>query len=879
MAVHESGLYRLIIKECEIKMFYELIYTRCKKGLDILRNGSPITSEGYKIYSCSPEIYTNKGVSDNELLINAAQFKQSYIDSYETEDKSKIFMDDAYLYYAPDFGNNFLVNFHPVKFIPNSEANYSNRPGNFINHILIGNFANYYAWQFFRDSNIWYAQQKDEAYYYNTDPQPLKPREIIFSGSYYNYDSIKNFISSGNRAELLKKAAAFIISQYGLNYPERKYLLIHDLSSENIELWIAAIECAFSPRMSSGLPFATRMNKYTRNNNYTVMNGVSQTVTNLQDNRQELRYKAMIIGLNAKDRDNSMPVRVLASSPFVLLDAVNGVFNYEPDINIKSEYFDLITRFDDKHKNFCMNFLQSLRASTPVKDLPELYNAFKIVNDIKNISLDKLAASLEIINFYGIINTETTQKIYLDVKKNIDVLMRRDFINSLPVMEWLKNVAAIFGDSEAGQYISERVYNFVKYVILTTDLNLRNKQEIISHIMSGGFKNDAMRVIISPETLQDFINSCNYYKPEYVLYFIGLYRKAYQISGLKVSQNNLSALIFACIKLCASSKNFECIKNLFEYLAAPDRKNLDFAINIMISASGEYGSFTVKSIISEVPEILHSFAALSEFCELLNTYGQNNFSAALLIEGVNKIKSASDLKKFPEWLTSRNYISDSEIENIFTALDSKIKSENIELAALIQKYRPENIICRKSANIIALNIINTRNKYPGKLDEIIKIYEKQGFPNLIDGDFPEKFASLCVKSASLKPDDIKYLYRLAMNINTPREILSCIVHELIINIKKFPGKWNLFLLYACKDKEIKKEIYNIILDELYEMSSVKKILKLLDSNTDRKEIEVSDFINQILDAAEEDIKRRKPSGIITRIFNKFFGKNNKSDDI
>ena len=65
------------------------------------------------------------------------------------------------------------------------------------------------------------------------------------------------------------------------------------------------------------------------------MNGIFQAATNFQDSRQELRYKAIIIGLNSRDKDNNTTVRVLPSPPFMLFDEVNRIFNYEPDISLK----------------------------------------------------------------------------------------------------------------------------------------------------------------------------------------------------------------------------------------------------------------------------------------------------------------------------------------------------------------------------------------------------------------------------------------------------------------------------------------------------------------------------------------------------------------
>lgn len=83
-----------------------------------------------------------------------------------------------------------------------------------------------------------------------------------------------------------------------------------------IELWIAAIQSAFSPRMASGLPFATRLDKFTNTNKYTVnLNGQYQAQMNLQDPNQRLRFRAMIVGVDERDRVNTAAVRQLANSP------------------------------------------------------------------------------------------------------------------------------------------------------------------------------------------------------------------------------------------------------------------------------------------------------------------------------------------------------------------------------------------------------------------------------------------------------------------------------------------------------------------------------------------------------------------------------------
>jgi len=249
-------------------MFYELIYTRCRQGMDITKKGQQISSDGYKVYSCTPAIM-EEGKVDLQFLANAAQAKQSFTDPD--------FMDDAYLYYVPDTGAAFLVNFFPVPFDANAQGDYSRRPGNFLNHALIGDFSNFYPYELFKDESVWSAKTKGEAYYYENLPSALPERnDISDPPGQYGFDEIGSFIKDG-REEAFKKAVSFLILQYKEEPEKRKYIVIKDDSSKNIELWIAAIECAFSPKIASVIPFASRMEKFTNVNKYTVKLGLFQT--------------------------------------------------------------------------------------------------------------------------------------------------------------------------------------------------------------------------------------------------------------------------------------------------------------------------------------------------------------------------------------------------------------------------------------------------------------------------------------------------------------------------------------------------------------------------------------------------------------------------
>ena len=242
-------------------MYSELIYTRCGEGIDILRGRSPIKNSGFKVFSCS-DMVTEEGVADLPLLYATAQSKETYTDPS--------FMDDAYLFVVPDLGEKFLLNFHPIPFDKNATGDYSHRPGNFINQIFIGGFEDIYPYETFGNEAVWDAQKRGEAYYYENSPTSLALRDdLTDSVGKICLDDIKAFVADGRR-EVLMSAIAFVVSQYSLPPEERKFLAIRDENSRRIELWVAAIESAFSPRMASGLSFATRLDKFVNANKYTV---------------------------------------------------------------------------------------------------------------------------------------------------------------------------------------------------------------------------------------------------------------------------------------------------------------------------------------------------------------------------------------------------------------------------------------------------------------------------------------------------------------------------------------------------------------------------------------------------------------------------------
>ena len=189
------------------------------------------------------------------------------------------------------------------------------------------------------------------------------------------------------------------------------------------------------------------------------------------------------------------------------------------------------------------------------------------------------------------------------------------------------------------------------------------------------------------------------------------------------------------------------------------------------------------------------------------------------------------------------------------------------MSARLQKYRPENSDLTNSANIAALYVLSR----PVPLDSALEKYRLQGFPNMTNGDYPEKFAQAVTYNKKLNADDLACIFRIVTDSRTPQEILSCFIRELIDNMKDCHRVWNEFLLFSVKDEDAKRLAFNAILDELYEMENAKKILKRIISETEKKSTAVSDFINDVERQAKEEMKEKKAPGLMHRLFGRFFG--------
>jgi hypothetical protein len=777
-------------------MFFELIYTRCRQGIDLLRKGQTISNDGYKVYACSSALM-NESMVDLPFLVNAVQTKQSYNDPD--------FMDDAYLYYVPDFGKSFLLNFFPVHFDANAQGDYSHRPGNFINQVLVGDFHSFYPFELFKNKNIWTARTKGEAYYYENVPNDIPARnDLSVEQSYYSYEKIKAFIADG-RKDALTSAISFLITQYKEEADKRKFLVISDDSSEKIELWIAAIECAFSTQIASSIPFATRMDKFLNANRYTVNNaGAFQTQINLQDPNQKQRFRAMIIGIDERDRANINSAHPLANSPFVLLDGKNKRATFETDTS--DVYYNLVTSFDDIHKRFCREFLPIFDISTPTTELFSLADIFIKLNKPMSNTFE-MAEALDVLEKFQVSDIPMFKiYIYNTVCQNIPRFFQEDVSCALRIINWLLKYSSIIGYNNAKQKYQEIVHKIFKNFV-------NNKHENAIKFTVAYLEHQTLIDIFDRQMAKEIINE-----------------------GLKI---------------CFYYKDKESGCKIVKILMQRANDNVQgFILSLAMSSEKEFAEFLVGIILNSDNSIMDSDSSVRSFCAKLNNSGLKHLVNDILIKWFIKLKSSSEFELFIDLVKEVGHFENEELTKIFVSIDSKtpLFSKNTsELAKQIQKNKPIDTVCMNSAHIYALDILSGKHKYQNLIGE---------FENLVNQNFP----SIC------EPEYIDLFVKNLLKIQLTSKDLDYIIKMLEVApiATKQPEKFINLISSASKSGE---QTTDILVAILVEARQNEKSLNTLGNLLVKKPI--IDYFSTVTNRALEEIKQNKSQSIFGKVINIF----------
>ena len=716
-------------------MYSELIYTRCGEGIDLMRGRNPIKSSGFKVYSCSENI-TDSGIADIPLLYATAQSKESYADPG--------FMDDAYLFFVPDIGKRIMMDFHPIPFDRGATGDYSHRPGNFINQIFIGEFNDRYPYELFGNDLVWDAKKRGEAFYYENAPSPLAQRENLdITNGNINFDDISEFVSNG-RQEVLKKAIAFIISQYSLPAEKRKYLIVKDENSMAIELWIAAIESAFSPRMTSGLSFATRLDKFVSTNRYTVnLNGEYQTQINLQSSTQKLRFKAMIIGVDDRDRTNSAAVKPLANAPYAVLDGKTKSLSI--NVEATDPYYELITSYNIDHEQFCRRFMQMIDLAFPSKEVTTLYSAFSGLSKYRVSKEPRaLISALNILSQFKLIKSADLKHLYDEIKLEIPAIMQKDPVSAFSVMGWLERIANILGDGSLHECFREAVCQAYAESIFTKPQSDITKK-LHSEVGKSVFAQIAEEYLVSKVTADYYTSSVQKYNTVDWICFTEFYTDA--LKSLHVScSETFGVYLSSSIYTLYSANDLQNAKRVASLYATTNQNNtVTVLLSVAKQASDQsYIRFLIQLICEIAPDIVASNNAMESFYNNLKTYNLNGYFSVVLEYKARKMVSSYEIEKFLDWLLTNKETFNIDLSTTFVLIDRKISILDTNangLATKIQKNRPKGVSCINSAHVYSLIAMSDR-RLTNMLDNIIVDVVSQGFPSIENDEYVKRLVKV-----------------------------------------------------------------------------------------------------------------------------------------
>ena len=328
----------------------------------------------------SSELFTDGRVTNPDFLQQRLPVKNG---SNET---SPIGLFHSYEYFAASPScHGFVFEFsRPHCKIPRKNGT-AHRSGTYIKQCLLGEIEGYpYEWF---GSEAWDAHLKSENDYYHDDASgeaqgflPQKSNQV--RGGTITLDSIRRFVSDG-RAEAVKAAIWFLIREYSKPEGERKVLLIKDVP-ENVELWVAAIECAFSPEMARRITFATNRTKLGTQADSVLFyySDEAGRVSQIQNRSlQQTRHPyCMIVGYHPKDTFCAS-LKPMLTSNFVLIDGVNKTASFEVDETINRAYYRAAVQYGDDISDFCHIVLPGLNVSEINAGLPDIFDAYKYLLD------------------------------------------------------------------------------------------------------------------------------------------------------------------------------------------------------------------------------------------------------------------------------------------------------------------------------------------------------------------------------------------------------------------------------------------------------------------------------------------------------------------
>lgn len=398
-------------------MLNQLIYTRCMPHRELKNKGQVVRSDGFGVFTMSQGLISNPPVSNYDFLQTRLAVQNG------AKETSAVGLFNSYEYTFLD-KSVYALSFEVAR--PHCKEPRKNgqghRTGTYIKQCLVGSVQDYPFMWF--GASAWNAHLKSENDYYldddpNAMPELLQEVQEHPSNGYITIDRVKAFVNDG-RTEAVKAGIWFLLQEYSKHENERKVLLIKD-TPENVELWIAAMEYAFSPEMASTITFATNKTKLGVQTDsilfyYTDETGKFYPMFNR--NIPQIRHPYnMIVGYHPKDTFCAS-VKQMPTSNFVMIDGGSKTFSFAPDDSIRATYYSAVVKYDADIIDFCCIVLPSLPLEGISNKIPELYDAYKYILDsnhkVEKWSYRETINALRSFTQFGVPTNEALNMYILD---------------------------------------------------------------------------------------------------------------------------------------------------------------------------------------------------------------------------------------------------------------------------------------------------------------------------------------------------------------------------------------------------------------------------------------------------------------------------------
>lgn len=485
-------------------MLNQLIYTRCMPHRELKNRGQVVRADGFGVFSMSQELITNPPVKGYDFL----QARLAVQNGAKENSATGLFNSYEYTALANDvYAMSFEVA-RPHCKEPRKNGQ-SHRTGTYIKQCLVGKLDDYpFKWF---GASAWNAHMKSENDYYldenpTAEPEWLNTVYEIPNGSYITTDKVKQFVNEG-RADAVKAGIWFLIHEYAKPENERKVLLIKDIP-ENVELWIAAIEYAFSVEMAKGITFSTNKTKLgTQIDNilffYTDESGKFYPMRNNSVAQTRHPYN-MIVGYHPKDTFCAS-VKQMPTSNFVMIDGITKTAGFATNDSIRSAYYSAAIQYDADILDFVSVVLPSLPITDITDKIPELYDAYKYLLDsnhrVEKWNYQEAIAELQVLTQYGVPSNDALNSYILDEGlRGYQCFAAEDERNNFKFLKVLWNIGKL--TNRTGE-----VTGCLADQLTSGMMNLKTYGNALTETWNA-IKDGGVQGIVQP-ALKDLFNDCD----------------------------------------------------------------------------------------------------------------------------------------------------------------------------------------------------------------------------------------------------------------------------------------------------------------------------------------------------------------------------------